>query len=89
MPRPAPARARGWWRSRRTPTARSLRACCIEGASPYDFTAQMLAWGAMRAADRGLSGSGALGPVEAYGLDELERGAAQAGIGRVDGVGGR
>ena len=56
----------------------------IEGASPYDFTAQMLAWGATQAADHGLSGTGALGPVEAYGLDELERGAAQAGIGRVD-----
>jgi len=56
----------------------------VEGASPYDFTAQMLAWGALRAAAAGLSGSGALGPVEAYGLDELQRGAAQAGIRRVE-----
>jgi short subunit dehydrogenase-like uncharacterized protein len=52
----------------------------VEGASPYDFTAGMLAWAAMRTAAGGLSGSGALGPAEAFGLDELERGAADAGI---------
>jgi short subunit dehydrogenase-like uncharacterized protein len=55
----------------------------VEGASPYDFTAEMLAWASMRAADGGLSGSGALGPVDGFGLDELERGVAQAGIARV------
>ena len=54
----------------------------LEGSGPYDFTAQMLAWGAMCAADGGLRGVGALGPVEAYGLDKLERGVAQAGIRR-------
>jgi short subunit dehydrogenase-like uncharacterized protein len=54
----------------------------LEGASPYDFTAEMLAWGAKRAADGGLVGTGALGPVDAYGLDELERGVAHAGIQR-------
>ena len=57
----------------------------VEGASPYDFTAQMLAWGALRAVDGGVSGSGALGPAEAFGLDELQRGAAEAGIARVAG----
>ncbi|MEA2218855.1 MAG: hypothetical protein QOJ35_1481 [Solirubrobacteraceae bacterium] len=55
----------------------------IEGASPYDFTADMLAWSAMRAAETGVRGSGALGPVEAFSLDELERGVAEAGIARV------
>jgi short subunit dehydrogenase-like uncharacterized protein len=54
----------------------------LEGVNPYDFTAQMLAWGAMRAADGALHGRGALGPVDAFGLDELERGVAQAGIAR-------
>jgi short subunit dehydrogenase-like uncharacterized protein len=54
----------------------------IEGASPYDFTAEMLAWAAMRAAEVGLRSAGALGPVEAFGLDELQRGVAQAGIAR-------
>jgi len=53
----------------------------LEGVSPYDFTAGMLAWGAIRAAG-GLGGGGALGPVAAYGLDELERGVASAGISR-------
>jgi short subunit dehydrogenase-like uncharacterized protein len=55
----------------------------LEGVSPYDFTAALLAWGAIRAADGALAGSGALGPVEAYGLDELERGVADAGISRL------
>lgn len=63
-----------------------LNAVGLEGASPYDFTAEMLAWGAMRAADGGLLGSGALGPVEAFGLDELEVGVAQAGIRRALGA---
>ncbi|MEA2186708.1 MAG: hypothetical protein QOK16_1719 [Solirubrobacteraceae bacterium] len=55
----------------------------LQGINPYDFTAAMLAWGAIRAAEGGLLGSGALGPVDGFGLDELERGAADAGIGRV------
>jgi short subunit dehydrogenase-like uncharacterized protein len=54
----------------------------IEGASPYDFTAEMLAGAAMRAADGGLRGSGALGPVDGFGLDELESVVAAAGIAR-------
>jgi short subunit dehydrogenase-like uncharacterized protein len=56
----------------------------LEGASPYDFTAGMLAWAALRAADGDLRGSGALGPVDGFGLDELERGAADAGIAVTD-----
>jgi short subunit dehydrogenase-like uncharacterized protein len=55
----------------------------LQGINPYDFTAAMLAWGAIRAGEGGLLGSGALGPVDGFGLDELERGAAGAGIGRV------
>ena len=54
----------------------------IEGASPYDFTADMLALAAIRAADGGLRGSGALGPVDGFGLDELEHDVAAAGIAR-------
>jgi short subunit dehydrogenase-like uncharacterized protein len=55
----------------------------LEGASPYDFTADMLAWAAGHARDEGLHGTGALGPVEAYGLDALRVGCAEAGIVRV------
>lgn len=54
----------------------------IEGASPYDFTAEMLALAAMRAAAGGLRGAGALGPVDGFGLDELEADVAAAGIAR-------
>ena len=54
----------------------------LEGSSPYDFAAGMLAWGAIRACSEGLCGRGALGPVEAYGLDALESGVAEAGIRR-------
>ena len=54
----------------------------LEGDNPYDFTGAMLAWGAMQAAGGGLRGSGALGPVDAFGLAELQAGVADAGIAR-------
>jgi short subunit dehydrogenase-like uncharacterized protein len=54
----------------------------LAGINGYDFTARLLAWGAERAADNGLAGTGALGPVEAFGLDALEAGCAEAGIER-------
>ena len=54
----------------------------LSGVNGYDFTAEILAWAAMRACDHGVSGSGALGPVEAFGLDILEQGVATAGITR-------
>jgi short subunit dehydrogenase-like uncharacterized protein len=56
----------------------------LHGANPYDFTAGMLAWAALRAASGGLAGSGALGPVDGFGLDVLEAGVAEAGIARAD-----
>ncbi len=52
----------------------------VSGVDGYTYTGRMLAWGAERAAAGGLEGSGALGPVEAFGLDELEAGSAEAGI---------
>jgi short subunit dehydrogenase-like uncharacterized protein len=55
----------------------------LEGINGYDFTANILAWGAQTAAAGGLQGAGALGPVDGFGLDALERGCAQAGIARV------
>ncbi len=54
----------------------------LEGDNPYDFTGAMLAWGAIAAAGGGLRGSGALGPVDGFGLDELQAGVADAGIAR-------
>jgi short subunit dehydrogenase-like uncharacterized protein len=61
---------------------RPLATVRLKGVNPYDFTAGMLAWGALRAAGGGLLGVGALGPVDGFGLDELEAGAAEAGLHR-------
>jgi hypothetical protein len=61
---------------------RELATVRLKGPGPYDFTGDVLAWGAMRAAAGGLQGTGALGPVDGFGLDELEAGVAEAGIAR-------
>ena len=55
----------------------------LEGVNGYDLTARFLAWGAETAAAGGLQGTGALGPVDGFGLDALEAGCAEAGIARV------
>jgi short subunit dehydrogenase-like uncharacterized protein len=52
----------------------------LEGGDPYEFTAAILAWGAARAAEGELRASGALGPAEAFDLDDLHRGAEDAGM---------
>jgi short subunit dehydrogenase-like uncharacterized protein len=54
----------------------------LEGDNPYDVTAGLLAWGAERAAAGELLGTGALGPVDGFGLDALVAGAAGAGLQR-------
>jgi short subunit dehydrogenase-like uncharacterized protein len=52
----------------------------LDGPEAYGFTAEMLAWGATRAAEHGVRGTGALGPVQAFGLESLTAGAAEAGL---------
>ena len=52
----------------------------LTAPEPYAITADLLAWGAARAADHGVRGTGALDAVAAFGLDELVAGAAEAGI---------
>jgi short subunit dehydrogenase-like uncharacterized protein len=59
-----------------------LSAVRVKGVNFYDFTAAILAWGAETAAGGGLQGTGALGPVDAFGLEALVRGCAEAGISR-------
>jgi hypothetical protein len=54
----------------------------VKGVNPYDFTAAILAWGAQTAAAGGLQGTGALGPVDGFGLEALVRGCSEAGISR-------
>jgi len=55
----------------------------LTGPNPYEITADLLAWGAHTAASGGVGGTGALGPVDAFGLDALVAGAAGAGITRL------
>jgi short subunit dehydrogenase-like uncharacterized protein len=61
----------------------TVAAIRLTGINVYDFTARILAWAAERAADGEVRGVGALGPVDGFGLDELEAGAAQSGLEKV------
>lgn len=61
---------------------RQLAEVRLGGGNPYQLTGRLLAWGATRAAEHGMRGTGALGPVEAFGLDELEDACADAGLTR-------
>ncbi|AHH21494.1 saccharopine dehydrogenase-like protein [Nocardia nova SH22a] len=65
----------------RDESGRVLSTATLSGVDPYTFTAAILAWGARTVLADGLRDTGALGPVEAFGLDELVAGAAAAGIG--------
>jgi hypothetical protein len=58
---------------------RQLSEVHLAGVDGYEFTASFIAW----AAQQPVSGVGALGPVEAYGLERLEEGARRAGLDRV------
>jgi short subunit dehydrogenase-like uncharacterized protein len=62
---------------------RELAEVRLDGRNAYAFTAAVLAWGAERAAERGLEAAGALGPVEGFDLEALEQGCRVAGLARV------
>ena len=47
----------------------------LTGVDGYTFTGRMLAWGAERAAAGELQGTGALGPVDGFGLEALTKAA--------------
>ncbi|WP_424536757.1 saccharopine dehydrogenase family protein [Sphaerisporangium viridialbum] len=59
---------------------RKLSTVELCGGDPYDFTARALAWAAITAATEGVAATGAVGPVEAFGLDGLTKGCAEAGL---------
>jgi short subunit dehydrogenase-like uncharacterized protein len=59
---------------------RELAEVVLIGPNPYDLTAELLAWGAEQAADGAVSGTGALGPVAAFGVWPLLAGAESAGL---------
>ena len=60
-------------------SGRAVAAVNLAGVDGYEFTASFVAWAAQQA----VSGVGALGPVEAFGLTALEEGARLAGLERV------
>ena len=64
-------------------TGEQLAEIDLSGTEPYALTAGILAWAARRAAGAGVSGTGALGPLAAFGLAELEAGCREAGLERV------
>jgi hypothetical protein len=65
-------------------SGRELAAIRLEGHDPYTFTGKIMAWIAGHLAAGTVAGTGALGPVDAFGVDELERAVAAAGIRRVE-----
>ncbi|MEA2291061.1 MAG: hypothetical protein QOF17_81 [Solirubrobacteraceae bacterium] len=62
---------------------RPLAEVHLSGADPYRYTGDFMAWAAQRAAQGRIEGTGALGPVEALGLEALQAGCADAGLERV------
>jgi short subunit dehydrogenase-like uncharacterized protein len=59
---------------------RPLSEVHVTGVDGYTFTGRMLAWTAERMAGEGPKASGAIGPIEAFGLEALVAGCAEAGI---------
>ena len=54
----------------------------LTGRDPYGFTGDILAWSAVQAAAGAVNGCGAVGPVDAIGLAELEVACAELGLGQ-------
>ncbi|MEV0248218.1 saccharopine dehydrogenase NADP-binding domain-containing protein [Nocardia sp. NPDC050712] len=69
----------------RDAAGQTLANVTLAGGDPYDFTAAILAWAARTALDGGLLGTGALGPVDAFGLDALQAAVLAAGWTRSSG----
>ena len=63
---------------------RQLSHVRVEGPSPYDLTADLLAWGAAMMLTGHATAAGALGPVDAFGFEALVDGCADLGLARVD-----
>jgi short subunit dehydrogenase-like uncharacterized protein len=64
------------------PSGAELAQVRLVSGDPYQLTADLLAWGAQRAAEHGVSGPGALGPAAAFGLNALAAGAREVGMRR-------
>ncbi len=57
-----------------------LAARRFRGPDGYAFTCRLMAAGAAHAAEHGVEGTGALGPVRAFGADRLEQLCSEAGL---------
>jgi hypothetical protein len=64
-----------------------LAKAVVEGPSPYDLTAQLLAWSAQEAVNGNLRAPGALAPADAFGgptsadrINALVEGCASLGL---------
>jgi hypothetical protein len=62
---------------------RTLAHVDLAGEDPYAWTGAFLAWAARRAAHHGVAATGAAGPLQAFGRDELEAGCRETGLSRV------
>lgn len=62
---------------------RELSRVTVEGPSPYDLTAELIAWGAAMLLTGRASRAGALGPADAFGLPALVDGCRRMGLMRV------
>jgi len=62
---------------------RELSRAVVEGPSPYDLTAELLAWAAAMLLTRMETATGALGPADAFGFDALVAGCADIGLRRL------
>ncbi len=63
---------------------REISRARVEGPSPYDLTAELLAWAAAMLLTRQELDTGALGPADAFGLAALEAGCVDVGLRRVE-----
>ena len=61
-------------------SGRAVRTVQVRGPDAYSVTARLLSWAALRAAAGGISATGALGPVDAFGLAALREAATAAGL---------
>ncbi len=61
-------------------TGKQLTSVRVEGPNGYDLTAELMAWAASELAHGRVEAVGALGPVDAFGLDRLVEGCRSAGL---------
>lgn len=57
-----------------------LHSVSLSGLDGFTFTANFLAWAAIQAASGGVRAAGALGPVQAFGIEALTEGVRQSGL---------